>query len=314
MLSSHTIRRWSTRDIPKSARLDRWLDRVGTATLPVTDWSGISDDFSAELEEASLGCLLSMKETLVGAPHARRTRRDVEESTEFAFCLFLCDSPHEWSFRGQNRRVRAGDVVLIGPGEHDSYMTASGFESNILKLPGHWLESWLPDPTILLGRAIPKDSKWGRVLSPMVRQLTPEVAAAPPLPHGVLVDQLGVTLALVAGESEARAMPDLLQRAEDCIGQRYSDRQLTAADVAASLDIAPRMLHRVLAAGNRTFASCLLDARADAAVRMLTSPSFRGLTLDEIGRQSGFLTTSYFARVVRKRTGRTPAELRCEAC
>jgi AraC-like DNA-binding protein len=147
----------------------------------------------------------------------------------------------------------------------------------------------------------------------MVIQLTPEVAAVPPLPHGVLVDQLGVTLSLVAGESKARAIPDLLQRILDSICQRYSEPQLTAADVAASLDMVPRMLHRVLAAGNRTFASCLLDARADAAVRMLTSISFSALTLDEIGRQSGFLTTSYFTRVVRKRTGRTPRQWRCDA-
>jgi AraC-like DNA-binding protein len=313
MLGGDSIRRWSTRNIPKSARLDHWLDRVRTSTWPVTDWSGISDNFSVELEEAPLGCLSALKETMIGAPRARRTRRDVENSTESGYCLFCVDSLNEWSHSGHNQCLLAGDVVLIGQGEHDSFMTASGYESNILKLPTHWLESWLPDPTILVGRAISKDSKWGRVLSPMVRQLTPEVAAAPPLPHGVLVDQLGVTLALVTGESEARAMPELLNRIGDCICQRCSEPQLSAAEVAASLDIAPRMLHRVLAAGNRTFASCLLDARVDSAVQMLTSVSFSGLTLDEIGRQSGFLTTSYFARVVRKRTGRTPRQLRCDA-
>src|SRR5262245_52683685 len=73
MPGSQSIRRWSTQDIPKSARFDHWLNLVCTSTWPVTDWSGISDDFSVELEEAPLGCLSSLKETMVGAPHARRT-------------------------------------------------------------------------------------------------------------------------------------------------------------------------------------------------------------------------------------------------
>ncbi len=116
----------------------------------------------------------------------------------------------------------------------------SGLQANILKLPKHWVQSWLPDPNFLVGRAILRDSRWGQALSPMVRQPTPELVAAPPLPHGVLVDQLGAILPLIAGEPEP-AMPDLLKKIRDCIRQRCSEPQLTAADVAASLKISPRI-------------------------------------------------------------------------
>jgi len=88
----------------------------------------------------------------------------------------------------------------------DSYMT-SGLQANILKLPKHWVQSWLPDPNFLVGRAILRDSRWGQALSPMVRQPTPELVAAPPLPHGVLVDQLGAILPLIAGEPEPARCP-----------------------------------------------------------------------------------------------------------
>jgi hypothetical protein len=50
-----------------------------------------------------------------------------------------------------------------------------------------------------------------------VSQLTPKLVAAPPVPPGILVDQVGALLALIAGEYDAWAMPDLLKKIQDCI-------------------------------------------------------------------------------------------------
>ena len=147
----------------------------------------------------------------------------------------------------------------------------------------------------------------------MVRQLTPELATAPPLPHAVLVDQVGITLALIVGEAEAEATPDLVNKIQDQIRQRCFEPQLTAAHVASSLSVPPQILHRALAANKLTFASLLLDARTGAALQMLTSPSFAQLTTVEIARHAGFLSASHFARAIRKRTGHTPLHLRRSA-
>jgi AraC-like DNA-binding protein len=309
MSAEQAIRRFSTRTVPSGIRLDYWMNRLSDSLWPVSDWSGISPDFSIDMQEGHLGCLTTVLETLSGAPHSRRTRGDVESSAESCYQLFACDSPWAMKHNGHDEHLLPGDVVLVGQGEHDSYMT-SGQQSHILKLPTHWVQSWLPDPNLLAGRAISKDSKWGQVLSPMVAQLTPELAAAPPLPHNVLVDQLGATLALIADETEARAMPELLGKIKDCIRQRCSEPQLTASDVAAALGVPPRILHRVLATNNLAFASLLVDARINVALQMLSSPSSTQLTVTEIGRQAGFLSASYFARVIRKRTGQRPIELR----
>jgi AraC-like DNA-binding protein len=200
--------------------------------------------------------------------------------------------------------------VLLGQGEHDSNMAQAGFQSNVLKMPVQWLERWLPDPHFLAGRRIPRDSRWGRVLSPMVRQLTPEFVAAPPLPHRVLVDQVGATLALLAGEDEVRPAPEVLRKIQDSIRQRYVEPQLTAAQVAASLNLQSSVLHRALAANGTTFASKLVEARIAAALEMLTSRSFAPLTTAEIARQTGFMSARYFTRALLKRTGHTPSALR----
>jgi AraC-like DNA-binding protein len=306
------IRQFSTRSIPQGMRFDYWMNSVRESALPTTDWSGISADFSVEMQEARLGCLTSIVEVMTGASRARRTRRDVDNSAESCYSLFVVNSPGYWAHNGHSQHYSPGDIVLIGSGEHDSYMDPSGFRSHILKLPTHWVQSWLPDPDLLAGRTIPKDSRWGRVLSPMVLQLTPEVAAAPPLPHGVLVDQLGTTLALIAGESEVSPVPLLAKKIQDCVRQRCAEPEITPTDVAAELDISPRILHRALAACHTTFASELVGARTNLALQLLTSSSSDQLTIAAIGRLAGFTSASYFARAMCRRTGRTPLQIRAD--
>ena len=310
MSAEQSIRHLSTRAVPAGYRLEYWMGLVRDSMWPVSEWRGAAQDLNVDLQEAPLGCLTSVLETATGLPHSRRTRGDVLNSAESCYCLFTTDERVDWAHNGHSARLHAGDLVLLGQGEHDSYMPESGFRSNILKLPAHWLESWLPDPKFLVGRKIARDSRWGRVLSPMVRQLTPEVAAAPPLPHEVLVDQLGTTLALIADENQVRSAPELFRRIQDCIRQRYVEQRLTAAQVAASLNLPSSTLHRALAANNATFASQLLDARVAAALEMLTSRSFEQLTTAEIARQTGFMSARYFTRVLRKRAGKTPSALR----
>jgi AraC-like DNA-binding protein len=144
----------------------------------------------------------------------------------------------------------------------------------------------------------------------MIRQLTPEYVIDSPLPQAVLVDQVGSVLALIAGDAGARPNADLLKKIHDCIRQRCSEPQLTAADVAASLQLPPKIVHRTLAASHQTFASQLLNARVEIALRLLGTPSSGKLTTVEIARRSGFVDEAHFARVMRRRTGHRPAELR----
>jgi AraC-like DNA-binding protein len=277
---------------------------------PISEWNGITPDFNVDFQEAQLGCLTSVLEVTRGVAQSRRTRSDVDNSPDSCYQLITIDRTINWAHNGHNERVYSGDLILLGQGEQDGTMPESGFQANILKMPTHWLESWLPDPNLIVGRRIPRESRWGRVLSPMVRQLTPEVVATPPLPHEVLVDQVGATLALIAGEDEVRPAPELFTKIQDCLRQRYAEPQLTAAQVADSLNLPSSTLHRAMAANKVTFASQLLDARIAAALEMLTSRSFEQLTTAEIARQAGFMSARYFTRVLRKRTDNTLSALR----
>jgi AraC-like DNA-binding protein len=146
--------------------------------------------------------------------------------------------------------------------------------------------------------------------------MLPEFVVQAPLPQGVLIDQLGALLALTASElSGRRAVLTPVERSVrdhvyDHIRQRCADTALQAADVASSLHMSKRSLHRALAACGETFGAMLIQARVDLAVRMLQSPLFDRVTTAEIGRRAGFSDASHFVKVLRNRTGQTPVQMR----
>ena len=153
-------------------------------------------------------------------------------------------------------------------------------------------------------------------MSTYLGELSPEFVLAPPLPFSVLADQVGSLIALAASglwratQQYTPIIRSVHERIQECLVQRCTEPQLTAADVAASVSISVRTLHRTFAAANETFGGKLIEARAHVALRMLTSRLFARVTTAEIGRRAGFLSPSHFARVMRHRTGRTPLQLR----
>lgn len=301
MPEKHNVHHFSASHLPPGGRLDQWMSILSDSVFPVSEWTGVRD-FDFELREAPLGCLTASRQT-VSAHRSHRTRRDVERSKDRKFLLFVGERPWDIEHNGHCEAMLGHDCVLVDSHLEHTIICPEGFRGVILRLPVNWLQTWLPNAEALVGRRIAGDSRWGKIFSPIARQLTPELAVAPPLPHSVLVDQLGATLALVAGGNEARSVLDLSEKVQDCIRQRCIEPQLTAADVAATVDISSRTLHRALAANGVTFASQLLDARVHVAHQILASPSSVRLTIAEIASLSGFLSPSYFSRVLRKRGG-----------
>ena len=184
-----------------------------------------------------------------------------------------------------------------------------------VRMSEQFVRRWVRNP-IVLGEQPLGDSQWGRVLASYLAQLSPAFVAQAPLPHAVLIDQLGALLALTASDrngSHAVLTPaerSVRDRVYDHIRQRCADASLQAADIASSLNISARTLHRALASCGETFGSVLIQARVDLAVRMLQSPLFDRVTTAEIGRRAGFSDASHFVKVLRRRIGQTPLRVR----
>jgi transcriptional regulator GlxA family with amidase domain len=69
------------------------------------------------------------------------------------------------------------------------------------------------------------------------------------------------------------AARSLNERIQSCLAQRCTEPHLTAADIAASVQISVRTLHRNYAAANTTFGERLIEARMRTALRRAAAHS-----------------------------------------
>jgi AraC family transcriptional regulator, positive regulator of tynA and feaB len=195
------------------------------------------------------------------------------------------------------------------------YNFLTAWKDVYVRLSEQFVRRWVRNP-IVLGERPLGDSQWGHVLASYLAQLSPEFIVQAPLPQAVLIDQLGALLALTASERSGRravstpAERSVRDHVYDHIRQRCADTSLQAADIASSLHISTRTLHRALGTCGDTFGAMLIQARVDLAVRMLQSPLFDRVTTAEVGRRAGFSDASHFVKALRRRTGQTPLQMR----
>jgi len=313
------ITRWATSGVPQAQRLDYWAASLTDALIPLGLDNADPRTFRSEMSHAAFGPIHIVRQS--GSSHrCFRTRSELARSAEHSFNLVMAvNCPWRIDHLGQSA-MSAGDVLLADSSHPISMRIDREYDIVNLGFSEEWLRRWLPDPHRLIARRIPGNSPWGRALAAYLRELSPELAAEPPLPLPVIADQVGSLMALTAiaaGNAPAIASTpaarSLYLRIQDCLMQRCVEPHVTAVDVAASANTSVRTLHRVLATANETFAGALVVARARVATRMLMSPLFNRLTTAEIGRRAGFPSASHFARVMRAHTGRTPLHLRRDA-
>jgi len=312
---SSQIVRLSTRDVAQADRLSYASSIVSSALAPSALSTDAPLEFQLEVAALELPSVAIVAQN--GSPQRSvRARSEIRRTSQRYFFLVLV--------LGGSWQVTSVTRTRFGPGDLIFYDSRDPLDCN---LPLHWsdlnlqlseqfVRQWVPNLAGLGGRNISRDSQWGRVLASYVAQLSPEFVVAAPLPQGLLLDQLGALLALTASELSASRAPStpaersVRDHVHDHIKQRCSEPSLQAADVASSLSISKRTLHRALAVCGETFGEMLIQTRVDLAVRMLQSPLFDRVTTAEIGRRAGFSDPSHFVKVLRRITGQTPLRMR----
>jgi len=306
------VRRWSTSGVRPADRLDYWVGAICEGFLEMAATSSRDADFHSSLEAVDWGPV-TVNEVRGSAQDVYRTRAAIARSRE-NFCYLLCKVDSAWSAAQADRgaRLLPTDLVLVDSRERYEFHFPERADTVSLQLRLDWLERWLPDVGAVTGRRIDGQQGWGLALGAFARQLTPTLAAAPPLPAALLVDQLGALIAMAAGppENDAPATQSMRRRILDHVRERHAEPGLTAATVARALGISERTLHRSLAGGQQTFARQLMACRMEVAALLLADPRFDRLTVAEIGRRVGLLDASHFVRSCRAQLGATPAQLR----
>lgn len=314
------IHRWSTDAVPPAQRLDYWVGAVCEGFLEMDVTTPAAGSFGATLESAPLGPLV-VNRVRGSAQDVYRTRQAIAHSRSNYFYL-LCKTDSAWVTvqDGRAARLLPGDAVLVDSRRLYEFHLLQSADTLSLELPTAWVDQWIPDAGDQVARRIDGQAGWGGVLCGFVRQLSPEVAATPPLPADLLSDQLGSLLALatrrVAADAPEKGRTAMRRRVLDATRERHAEPGLTATSVARGLGISERSLHRCLAGGEgggegaTTFATALAGFRMAAARRMLDDARFDRLGIADIGFRVGLADASHFVRQCRAHLGATPGELR----
>jgi AraC-like DNA-binding protein len=303
--------RWSTDAVEARNRLDYWVGAICECFLEMEASSPTPGRFGCELLSAPLHGL-RVNRVRGSAQDVFRTRAAISRSREnFYYLLCKETTPCNVVQQGAHAdRLLPGDLALIDSRQCYELHFPETVDIFSIQLPTQWLETWLPDPRLHLGRRIDGGLGWGLALSAYVRQLSAPTGA---LPASLVADHLGSLLSLALDRERARQPiggRDLAARIDEALGSRCTEPDLCANGIAAMLGISVRTLHRALASRQQTFADRLMQHRIRRARRMLESPAFDRVTTAEIGRRVGLLDPSHFVRVCRRLSGCTPQELR----
>lgn len=310
-----SIVRLSTRDVAPADRLSyaSWI--LSSSLAPSALTTATPSEYELEVTALELPSIAIVAQS--GSPQRSIRSRPEIRRTAQRYCFLVLVVSGSWQLASPTRtRFEAGDLIFYDSRDPLDCDLLHNWNDLNLQLSEQFVRKWVPRPAVLTGRNICRESQWGRLLASYVAQLAPEFVVHAPLPQAVLIDQLGALLALTAAElsgSNIVSTPierSLRDQVHDHIVQRCSEGSLRAEDVASSLNVSTRTLHRVLAACGETFGAMLIQARVDLAVRMLQSPLFDRLTTAELGRRAGFSDASHFVKVLRRRAGQTPLRMR----
>lgn len=246
-----TPQRWSTDAVPPAQRLDYWVSAISEGFLAMDANSSQRQAFRGELVSAPLGPI-GVNRVVADAQQVWRTSRGIARSCDnFCYLLGNLDSPWRVEQDGRHAALAPGDFTLVDSRRPYHFDFPQGPSTVSLELPLEWVTLWLAKPEAHVALTFRADEPgWGAALAAFARPWEPAMACAPPLPASLLTDQLGGLLALACGENPERTSTrsGLASRIDAQLRARLAEPGLTAADVAATLSVSVRSLHRAMAA------------------------------------------------------------------
>ena len=306
------MRSWSTAARPRGNCVDYWREAICEAIFEL-DFQSSDHGVAARLSQHDLG-VLKVSDVAIGSAHqvVRSPQAAARDKTGRFNLNFVREG--RWLVRhyGRELEVGAGELVLLDNRQSYSVTAQEGTTHFSAHLPIDWLRCWLPAPESAVATPIRAGTPWHSMLTSTLQeimQIRPDETAV----RAICVQQMGGALALSLGglaSLPAGSGQGIFRRIVGTIRERFCEHDLDAAAVAASVQISPRYLHKILAQQGTTFLRELFAVRLDQAMAMLTNPLFADVAVAEIGWRCGFCDPSHFSRRFKAQFGGSPGAFR----
>jgi AraC family transcriptional regulator, positive regulator of tynA and feaB len=250
------------------------------------------------------------------ATRFERTRQDTcLDKINHYYLLFQRTGQMQLEQNDRTSVLNTGDIALIDSSRPITYLSRPPHEWSALHLDRKSLVSHLgfeplggqsrsgAAPAAMLLRQLASDDV------AIDQPLTTESKQASAYMRLAVFDLVG---ALFSGPAPASITPysdKLYSRACDIVRDRFKKPDFGPFELAAEMGISLRYLQTLFAERGSTCGKFIQSSRLDYAINLLRRRALLGNTLGlrEIAHSSGFLDYNHFARLFRRRYGRSPS-------
>ncbi|WP_412516264.1 helix-turn-helix domain-containing protein [Actinomadura madurae] len=302
----------STEDVDPRDRIDYWEDYnrralVGLACTSYSEQGLLARQANFRLGDVRLA-------DISGNAHAIERTPQIAKAVpkESVFASLLVEGEAVFLHEHGCLAATAGDLVLYDTRRPYLFGFSSSMRQFLVDVPREvfaerCVAGGVPAPMVF-GRGTAREGELLRTLRSVLE--APHATAR----DGVL-DLLGLLAAERAGGRPApAAYRTRLIVAEDYIERHLHDARLSPGRVAAALGVSVRHLGRIFEPAGTTPSRHILERRLRRAHGDLTAPDAARGTIADVAYRWGFSSQAHFARHFRARFGRTPSEVRAEAC
>jgi AraC family transcriptional regulator, positive regulator of tynA and feaB len=313
--TTERVRRFSTRSVPASQRLEYWNDLTAQTFGPMVIDAPDREAFDAEMAGAPLGegdvvSTWSVQSTLECKPGA--------VSAGAADTLNIGVLSSGLSLSRQDGRVwqmRPGDFCLVDPARPFFLSLEGASHLLTLRLPKAQFIERLGDIDHIAGVRVSGSAGPGAALSSLIRGLWPAAVRADSEGWGPGLVEVVLSLVELVYKSPgghtdtADSVLDVrTSQAKMYIERHLRDPDLTARSIASHLGVSTRYVQLLFAPLGVTPSAYILERRLQLAAAQIRRER-RGRVCD-IAYEVGFTDLSYFCRVFRRCFGQTPREYR----
>jgi AraC-like DNA-binding protein len=302
---------FSTESLPVSDRIDAW------------QWNAqqICGDCRIELPRASF-------HGSIEARHLGAIRLTRFSSSPLSFWKWPLDmaAPERQvcivitQLAGARRYVQNGTEVLLQPGDSTVIDAGRPWSSSCqtecmrlyLRAPRWLMEERLQTREIPIAQKISGTNRTGATLSRLSESLYDEAGSMQEDESVAALDTYFQTLAACIGHGAAGAESGtpLLSAILQYLETHLADPSLAPNQVALTMEISLRHLHRVFAATGTTIGDYVRARRLEHCRKDMLNPRLRAKTITEIAFFWGFSDAAHFSHTFRKRFGVSAREYR----
>jgi len=302
--------------LPEQERVPFWREVFGRQAVRLNIESRSPSPLEAQAVMRALPGLRSASFVSTAA-HLVRPTSMITDGDDAVVLLVSRRGTLAASQRGREVSVGSGDATLLLHGEPSSVTHARiSFQGLIVpRAPIAALVTNLEDAAM---RPIPHANDTLRLLMSYVEAVGRDLAIRPPELRSLVATHIHDLVAMIVGAShdgvaiaeERGVAAARLAAVKADVIEHIGCEDINLLAVAARQGMTPRSIQRLFEREGSTFSAFKLEQQLTCARHMLQSKQYAAWTIAAIALAAGFGDVSYFHRIVRRRFGATPSDLR----